>query len=161
MISQIEDDTFANLKSLEVLDLSGNALREVPSEIFSLPMLRNLYLNDMMFGDQAFDPLKKIQKPIRAPLVIVSIANNRLTRIPDFGILPDLHQLNISHNSMRDLKPQQFSPFCKLSKIELNNTGMERCRCREVLHFLFRNRNAELITQFYCDVTSAGQWSNL
>lgn len=157
MVNRIEDDTFAKLTSLEALDLSGNGLLDVPPEIFSLPLLRNLYLADMLFGDKGFESLKKVQKPITAPLAILSIANNRLTKIPEIGVLPNLHRLNISHNNMRDATPQQFSKFCNLKEIDLNGTGMERCRCEEVTRFLFRQRNAELLTPFYCDAISSGE----
>jgi leucine-rich repeat transmembrane neuronal protein 1/2 len=96
MINSIEDDTFANLVYLEALDLSGNGLRDVPPEIFSLPLLRNLYIADNGFGDRGFDKVKALAKPLKAPLKILSIANNRLFQIPDLGILPELYKLNLS-----------------------------------------------------------------
>lgn len=160
MINDIEDDTFAKLTSLEALDLSGNALREVPPEIFNLPILRNLYIADNSFGDRGFETIQKIQKPIKAPLKILSIANNRLYKIPDFGILPELYQLNVSSNIMRDLTPQQFSPFCNLKEVDLNNTAMEKCRCEEVTRFLLKKRDAYLLSSFYCDAISSGKLNN-
>ena len=96
MINRIEDETFAKLNYLEALDLSGNGLLEVPPEIFNLPLLRNLYLADNSFTDRGFEKLQDLSKPLRAPLKILNIANNRLFKMPDFGILPDLYTLNIS-----------------------------------------------------------------
>lgn len=157
MINHVDDDSFAQLTSLEALDLSGNALLEVPPEIFNLPLLRNLYIADNSFGDRGFETLQKLDKPIKAPLKILSIANNRLYKIPDFGILPELHKLNLSLNSMRDLTPQQFSPFCHIKEIDLNSTSMEKCRCEEVTRFLFRKREAYLLSSFYCDAISSGK----
>lgn len=159
MINKVEDDTFVKLTSLEALDLSGNGLLEVPVEIWDLPLLRNLYIADNSFGDRGFEPIKNIQKPIKAPLKILSIANNRLFKIPDIGILPELHKLNLSSNVMRDLTPQQFSPFCNLKEVDLNNTAMEKCRCEEVTKFLFRKRDAYLSSSFYCDAISSGETS--
>lgn len=157
MINHIEDDSFVQLTSLEALDLSGNGLLEVPPEIFNLPLLRNLYIADNSFGDRGFETLQNLEKPIKAPLKVLSIANNRLYKIPDFGILPELHKLNLSLNSMRDLTPQQFSPFCNIKEIDLNSTSMEKCRCEEVTRFLFRKREAYLLSSFYCDAISSGQ----
>lgn len=156
MINHIEDDTFAKLTNIEALDLSGNGLLEVPPEIFNLPLLRNLYIADNSFGDRGFETLEKVPKPIRAPIKILSIANNRLYKIPAFGILPELYKLNISSNPMRDLTPQQFSPFCHMKEIDLNNTVMEKCRCEEVTRFLLKKREAYLLSSFYCDVISSG-----
>lgn len=156
MINRIEDDTFARLTNLEALDLSGNGLLDVPPEIFSLPMLRNLYIADNSFTDRGFDTIQKVAKPIKAPLKILNIANNRLFKIPDFGVLPELHTLNISSNSMRDLTPQQFSPFCNIKEVDMNNTGIDKCRCEEVTRFLYKKRDAYLLSSFYCDAISSG-----
>lgn len=160
MINHIEDDSFAQLTSLESLDLSGNGLLDVPTETFNLPLLRNLYIADNSFGDRGFESLQNLKKPIKAPLKILSIANNRLLKIPDFGILPELYKLNLSSNSMRDLTPQQFSPFCNIKEIDLNNTAMEKCRCEEVTRFLFRKREAYLLSSFYCDAITSGNLIN-
>lgn len=62
-------------------------------------------------------------------------------------------------NSMRDLTPQQFSPFCNLKEIDLNNTSMEKCRCEEVTRFLYKKRDAHLLSSFYCDAISSGETS--
>ncbi|CRL03552.1 CLUMA_CG016392, isoform A [Clunio marinus] len=155
MINRIEDDTFAMLTNLEALDLSGNGLLDVPPEIFNLPLLRNLYLADNSFGDRGFETLEKIRKPIMAPLKVLSIANNRLYKIPDFGILPELYKLNVSSNPMRDLAPQQFSPFCNIKEVDLNNTSMAKCRCEEVTRFLYQKREVYLLSSFYCDAMSS------
>lgn len=156
MINRIEDDTFSMLINLEALDISGNGLLDVPPEIFNLPLLRNLYMADNSFGDRGFDTLDKVSRPIKAPLRILNIAKNRLNRVPDFGILPDLLKLNISSNPMRDLKPQSFSPFCKVNEVDLNNTEMQNCQCEEVTRFLYFKREASTYT-FYCDASSSGE----
>lgn len=157
MINRIENATFTKLTSLEVLDLSGNSLIEVPPEIFYLRSLRNLYLADLRCGDRGFETLNSIDKPIQAPLNILSISNNRLSRIPDFGILPYLHRLNISHNHMHSLTIQNISPFCQLKSIDLNGTDVEKCRCSEILTFLFNKLGADLSTPFYCDEDPASE----
>lgn len=145
----IEKETFSDLKKLEVLDLSENAIRELPAEIFDLPLLRHLYLerNNIVSFDN-------IPKPVKAPLKKLNLANNYLESIPhQFGILPDLHHLNISSNYMRDLTPQQFSPFCNLKEVDLNNTSMHKCRCLEIYDFLTITRHIETAT-YPCKMTS-------
>lgn len=158
MINRIEDNTFEQLKNLEALDLSGNGLHEVPPEIFNLPFLRNLYLADNSFTYRGFETVEKLAKPLKAPLKILSIAKNRLDKIPDFGILPELYKLNVSSNNMRDLTPQQFSPFCNIKEIDLNDTSMEKCRCVEVTRFLYKKRDAFLLSSFYCDAITSGEF---
>lgn len=160
MITLIEEDSFAELKYLEALDLSNNNLIEVPAHIFNLPLLRNLYMSDMHFGDRGFATLENINKPMKAPLNVLSIANLRLERIPEFGVLPYLYRLNISHNPMSQLVPQQFSPFCHLKEIDyygIGRTEKDRCRCEAATRFLLKNRDAELLTQYYCDEISSSK----
>jgi Leucine rich repeat len=180
MINRIEDDTFSKLLNLEALDLSGNGLLEVPAEVFNLPLLRNLYIADNSFTDRGFGKVQELAKPLKAPLKILNIANNRLFKMPDLGVLPMLYTLNVSvrnfqryvikffsltpvfqSNSMRDLTPQQFSPFCNIKEIDLNNTNMEKCRCEEVTRFLYRKREAILMSSFYCDAISSGEHHKL
>lgn len=153
VIVHIENNTFSDLKSLEVLDLSQNALRVVPFDIFDLPHLRNLYLEQNFFDANSF---RLIPKTIKAPLKKLNLANNGLELIPpEFGILPELYHLNISSNLMRNLSPQQFSPFCNVKEVDLNNTAMHKCRCLEVVDFLTIVRHVD-ISSFYCKVSSAG-----
>ena len=155
MINSIEDDTFSMLENLEALDISSNGLVDVPPELFMLPMLRNLYMADNSFKDNSFETLDKISKPLKAPLRLLSIADNRLTKLPDLGILPELYKLNISLNAMGTLTPQQFSPFCNLKEVDMNNTKMGSCQCEEVTRFLQKKRDIYTYS-FYCDARSSG-----
>lgn len=153
ILSFIGKGTFTKLKKLEVLDFSENTLLEVPGEIFELPHLRNLYLERNNFGLHGFDT---IPNPIKAPLKKLNIANNNLDAIPSqFGVLPDLFYLNISSNRMANLIPQQFSPFCNIKEVDLNNTRLDRCRCIEIVDFLIGRRGIDIYT-FYCKGDSRG-----
>lgn len=150
IIRFIEEDTFAKLTDLEALDLSGNGLMHIPTEIFNLPRLRNLYLADNYF--KSFD---NIPKMIIAPLQKLSLANNKLLEIPpEFGILPELFHLNISSNPLRDLKPEQFSPFCHLREVNISNSAMASCDCEKVRRFLLYKREIDIF-MFYCDAIPA------
>lgn len=85
LIKRIDSGTFAQLDSLEVLDLSDNNLREVPAELIELPNLRRLYLADNDLRNEGFATM---ERPIRAPLESLNIANTEIERIPNFGLMP-------------------------------------------------------------------------
>lgn len=153
MIQTIDENTFIDLTQLEAIDLSHNALRIVPMELFQLPHLRNLYLNNNNLYDMNKN-LEALIKPIKAPLQILSVANCNLNEVPSLGILPDLYFLNISSNPLKDIKSQNFSPFCNLKTIDLNETRMQPCTCQIILTYL-RHRSVMLKTEFLCDVSPA------
>lgn len=156
MIQNIEEGTFSELANLEVgclwkqlnplninlfqaLDLSNNALNTIPLELFHLPLLRNLYVAYNNLANLEED-LLTLEKPIRAPLQILSLAECWLKRLPNFGILPDLWQLNISSNPMTDLTVDQFSPMCNLRSLDLNATHVPTCSCQLITSELSTRR---------------------
>ena len=126
--------------------------------MYSLPKLRNLYVADNGLYDLDRQ-LSDIPKPIKAPLKILSLASTNRYHLPDFGILPDLYFLNISHNPIRDITTQQFSPMCNLKEVDLNNTHMGPCVCQTITTFLLRKRQADLKSSFYCDASSQGKFN--
>ena len=133
MIKKIEPGSFSMLTSLETLDLSDNSLREVPADVFHLPNLRKLYLADNDIGNDGF---LTILKPVRAPLEYLNIANTEIELIPDFGILPYLSHLNLSHNHLESISPEQFAPFCQITFVDLNETGVGDCECHKSNFFI-------------------------
>lgn len=138
--------------------MSKNVLGRVPAEIFHLPLLRALYLERNNFNTHAFED---IPKPIHAPLKKLNLAENNLNYIPhEFGILPELRHLNISSNRMIELTPQQFSPFCNLKEVDLNNTQMNKCLCVDIVEFLVFKRNIS-ITAGFCKNIAEGEQTNL
>lgn len=139
MIQNIEEGTFSELANLEALDLSNNALNTIPLELFHLPLLRNLYVAYNNLANLEED-LLTLEKPIRAPLQILSLAECWLKRLPNFGILPDLWQLNISSNPMTDLTVDQFSPMCNLRSLDLNATHVPTCSCQLITSELSTRR---------------------
>lgn len=144
-ISYIEYGTFLQLRSLEILDLSRNALFIIPYEVFEHPNLQHLSIAEHDFGDNAFND---IPKPINAPLTRLNIAGNRLFKVPDFGILPHLKMLNISMNDLRAVVPQQFSQFCRIEEIFMEQTEMTECQNVEITLFFFRNRHQNISLAF-------------
>lgn len=105
-----------------------------------------------------FFPLKLVEKPIAAPLQKISIANCRLASLPDFGVLPDLYHLNISYNQLDQITPQQFSPYCSLSNLVIeNSTHLTPCMCK-TLKIYFDRRHIELKDTFDCPLIRPGKW---
>ncbi|XP_059613901.1 leucine-rich repeat and immunoglobulin-like domain-containing nogo receptor-interacting protein 1 [Phlebotomus argentipes] len=150
MIQTIEPGTFALLKNLEAVDLAYNALTTIPAELFSLPLLRNLYIYSNNLYELKAD-LEALEKPITAPLQLINIADCRLNAVPDFGILPDLWHLNISSNPLQQIQPQQFSPLCNLKTVDLNNTKMSPCACQQTTFYMRKRSIAIKNGMFNCD----------
>lgn len=130
---RVEAGTFATLPLLETLDLSSNGLIYVPPDIFSLANLRKLYLAENELHNLAF---QNISRPIKAPLEYLNLARTEITKVPNFGIMPDLYHLNISWNSMNDIAPHQFASFCQLKEVDLNETNVEPCECEGINIFM-------------------------
>uniref|UniRef100_A0A1Q3FP47 Putative leucine-rich repeat protein n=1 Tax=Culex tarsalis TaxID=7177 RepID=A0A1Q3FP47_CULTA len=149
MVQFVEPGTFSVMTNLEAIDLSSNALTTIPPELFQMPLLRNLYVahNNLAFSDA--NPLQ-LELPVRAPLQIISLADCRLNRLPDFGILPDLWLLNISSNPMADLAVEQFAPLCNLRKLDMNDTRVEQCTCQEITVQLEQRRVMVLNSNLHC-----------
>lgn len=132
---KVEAGTFSELTLLETLDLSNNGLVAVPSEIFTLPYLRKLYLADNELRNEGF---ANIMKPVKAPLVYLNLASTEIGRIPDFGVLPELLHLNLSMNVLKKLTPQQFAPLCQIKQVDLNGTKVGACQCLQINFFMER-----------------------
>lgn len=85
-----------------------------------------------------------------APLQKINIANCRLSSLPEFGILPELVQLNISFNAFDQITPQQFSPFCALKYLAIeNSTELSPCMCKSLQSYYDR-RHITLKDTFDC-----------
>ncbi|EDO63949.1 AGAP006647-PA [Anopheles gambiae str. PEST] len=157
MIHNVEPETFSSLTNLEAIDLSNNALISIPLELFRLPSLRNLYVSHNTLSKLDED-LPALEKPIKAPLQVLGLADCRLQRLPDLGVLPDLWQLNISSNPMKELTLGQFSPMCNLKTVELNNTQIPICPCQVLTAELVLRRTKIMFPPLYCiPLTSSEQ----
>lgn len=65
--------------------------------------------------------------------------------------------LNISSNELLDVTPQQFSPLCSLSSIDVNNTKIRPCPCQALSQY-FRRRSITMINGINCDTSSTGMY---
>lgn len=135
MIQFIQPGTFSHLTALEEIDLANNALLTIPSELFQLPSLRNLYVdsNDLYDLDET---LETLEKPIRAPLEYLNVANCGLQKIPRLGILPYILHLNASMNPLQAAVAQDFVPMCHIKSLDLRKTTMDPCNCLAIVEYL-------------------------
>ncbi|XP_072942530.1 uncharacterized protein Lapsyn [Epargyreus clarus] len=117
----IEENALSYLTSLQTLDLSNNVILELPDSLFQLPSLRKLYLNGNPLLHLSLSNLQ-ITKPIKAPLELLDISENKLKVLPDWGILPQLLLYNISHNPLTSLEAQHFVSMCRLQKVDLTES---------------------------------------
>ncbi|XP_055602600.1 chondroadherin [Uranotaenia lowii] len=158
MIQNIEEGTFSELTSLEAIDLSNNALKTIPLEFFRLPLLRNLYVAHNALLDLVQD-MDRLQKPIAAPLQVLNLADCWLQRLPNFGIMPDLWQLNISFNPLVELTIDQFAPMCNLKSLDMNGTQTPICACQTITTELTARRTKIVSSNPHCTLLFSSEQS--
>lgn len=99
LIVNLEDETFKDMRKLETLDLSVNALARIPPTIFQLSSLKTLYLSQNMNINvaESIDEARPISHSSLTKLDISYITEEGATTdFPDFGELSMLAFLNIS-----------------------------------------------------------------
>lgn len=130
-VHTIEAESLEVLSELKTLDLSQNAVKEVPA---GLPKsLVTLYLS----GNPVTD-MRNLDRAVG--LQSLHLRSCDLAGYPALGLLPNLVQLDVSNNGrIRDLSPIQLAGTCRLAT--LNVTGAQlfadkrpgsHCRCRRV-----------------------------
>ncbi|KAG7504960.1 chondroadherin [Solea senegalensis] len=116
----------APLSSLFVLHLERNALSKLePAGLLSsvTPKLRELYLTNNSLTAIANGALES------AYLGTLHLDSNQLTEVPTHALsnVPNLEELNLSHNSIRWVGPKAFQPVSQcLKRLYMDHVGMEK-----------------------------------
>lgn len=130
-VHTIEAESLEVLSELKTLDLSQNAVSEVPA---GLPKsLVTLYLSG--------NPVASMRNLDRAVgLQVLHLKSCDLDGYPALGLLPNLVELDVSNNGrIRDLDPVQLAGTCRLTKLNVTGARLfpdkrpgSHCRCRRV-----------------------------
>lgn len=133
-VHTIDAEALESLTELETLDLSQNAVKEVPA---GLPKsLHKLYLN----GNPVMD-MKHLARAVGLEVLLLRSCD--LEGYPALGLLPNLVELDVSDNNrIADLTPVQLAGTCRLAKLNVTETNLFRsnqpgahCRCRRVVEW--------------------------
>lgn len=147
---EIEDNSLADMTSLEDLTLSNNYLFQVSRYMFTgLDSLRNLYLSNCSIFhivEYSFENLTSLEyldlshnkftkKDALPAAVFYGLTNLTSLRLdscditnffePDiFNFLPNLEYLTLKDNRLAKIVPVQFSPLPNLEILDLSNNGL-------------------------------------
>lgn len=147
-IRSIDEDAFSSLHYLEVLDLQQNGCDNLPRGLFQLPYLRKMYLGSNDLQDNVFTHME-----VTSPLNFLQISHNKLKRIPQLGLMPAMTELNVSHNAIESVTPEDLAPFCFLKKLDLSGNNIKfnatACQCQTLHHWL-KTRAIDVLPAFNC-----------
>lgn len=127
-LTEFPSELYAFADSVEILDLSGNQLSDLPSDFYRFKQLKRLFLTNNKFRHipavLSFCP----------DLVMVSFKGNQLTDFAQ-GVLPEqLEWLILTDNQLSAL-PEDFGRYTKLRKVALAGNqlsclpdSMQQCR---------------------------------
>ena len=118
-IKLLRDNTFSQLKSLLMLDLSGSQINEARDKAFyGLEQLSTLKLNDNRFV--------AIPKQLPASLRFLYLDGNQIRTIPSnvFSNLAQLQELRLTDNSILTLESGAFNGLVNLKTLKLYNNNI-------------------------------------
>jgi len=118
--SEGEDLTMEHLPNLKKLVLTGNCLKKISSNIFSMPTLQFLEIKHTSLQE-----LPEIESP-NLCLTTLHLQNNKLKCLPEsIHRLPGLTTISISANELTTL-PNNFDQLTKLARLILDNNKFEK-----------------------------------
>lgn len=138
-VHTVEPHSLELLTELEILDLSDNAMREVPA---GLPKsLHKLYL-----GANPIEDMSNLANALG--LQTLSFRGSDLPGYPSLGVLPNLVELDVSEvSAIVDLDPVKLAGTCRLAKLNVTGTMLfqsgapdSHCRCRRAEEWLLANK---------------------
>jgi Leucine-rich repeat (LRR) protein len=132
-LTQFPVEIFELADSLEILDLSNNALKTLPDDFSRLKNLKAVF-----FGNNAFEEIPEVlgQCP---QLSIIGFKSNQIQRISETALPPNLRWLILTHNQLEQL-PQSIGTLSQLQKLMLAGN-----RLRSLPGSMTNCQNLELI----------------
>jgi Leucine-rich repeat (LRR) protein len=162
-------DSFASNRNLEKMILPGNAIREIPHEIYQLASLKVLDLNMnqiVVLSEELFaltvlselrleyNQIKKIPKLVRnfKNLKILELSFNQLADIPfEISKLRNLEQLGLTGNNIKRTKDNDLlSTLRPLKKLKVLRIGANPCSDTSAERELMRQQISEILPK--CNV---------
>jgi len=132
-LTELPPEVFALADSLEVLNLSGNALRTLPHDLHRLHRLRVLFCSDNQFTEL---PEAVGQCP---RLEMVAFKANQISQVPAAALPPLLRWLILTDNRI-DALPAELGERARLQKLMLAGNrlqalpeSMAACRALELV----------------------------
>ena len=129
-LAEFPREIFELADTLEVLNLSGNALDELPDDLPRLHRLRVIFCSDNCFT-RVPEVLGRC-----AQLEMVGFKANRIEVLPAAALSPELRWLILTDNRLRELPPE-IGRCARLQKLMLAGNRLERlpdelAACREL-----------------------------
>ncbi|NMX64531.1 protein kinase [Pseudomonas sp. WS 5079] len=118
-LTQFPREIFDLADSLEILNLSGNALRSLPDDLHRLPHLRVLFCSDNAFTELPVC-LGQCQQ-----LSMVGFKANQIEQVPAAALPPQLRWLILTDNRIRQL-PDALGERPLLQKLMLAGNRLEQ-----------------------------------
>ena len=118
-LSEFPREIFDLADSLEVLNLSGNALSQLPDDLHRLSRLRVLFCSDNLFTE-----LPACVGQCRS-LSMVGFKANRIAQVPGAALPPLLRWLILTDNCISEL-PQELGERPHLQKLMLAGNQLQR-----------------------------------
>lgn len=138
-LTEFPSELYRFTDSLEILDLSGNNLSELPADLHRFRKLKRLFLTNNNFRHI---PAVLSQCPA---LVMVSFKGNQLTEFAEASLPAELEWLILTDNQLTEL-PVDFGRYTKLRKVALAGNqlswlpdSMQQCRELGLLRLSLNN----------------------
>ncbi len=122
-IESIENDDFAGLSGLNVLQLEGHPSIDLPEDIFyHLSSLKRLGL-----ADNGLNELPKNLFVGLSSLESIDLSKNSLDELPEgiFARFDSLKQLYLDRNSLKELREDVFADLSNLKRLDLFDNSLE------------------------------------